>query len=201
MYQTACNMKNLLLTLSIILFACAKTLDRPQDQADLHPSYDPTMESSFYDFKMKDINGQEVDFSEFKGKKLLLVNVASKCGYTKQYAQLQELHETFGDKVLVLGFPANNFGGQEPGTNAEIKEFCSTEFGVTFPMFEKISVKGFDKHPLYRWLSDASQNGWNDEEPSWNFCKYFINEKGELLKFFSSAVTPLDEEIIRLIEA
>ncbi|TDQ18713.1 glutathione peroxidase [Algoriphagus boseongensis] len=194
-------MKTLLVIFSIVLFACGKTLERPKDLANFHPSYDQTMESSFYNFKMKDINGKEVDFSSFKGKKLLLVNVASKCGYTKQYAQLQELNETYGDKVVILGFPANNFGGQEPGSNEEIKAFCDTEFGVTFPMFEKISVKGFDKHPLYRWLSDASQNGWNNEEPSWNFCKYFINEKGELVKFFPSAVNPLDEEILKLIEA
>jgi len=159
------------------------------------------MESTFYNFKMKDINGKEVDFATFKGKKLLLVNVASQCGYTKQYAQLQQLHETYGDKIVVLGFPANNFGGQEPGSNEEIKAFCEAEFGVTFPMFEKISVKGVDKHPLYRWLSDASQNGWNNQEPSWNFCKYFVNEKGELVKFFPSSVTPLDEQILELIGA
>jgi glutathione peroxidase len=194
-------MKTLLLILSITFFACGKTLDRPSDQAALHPSFDQTMESSFYDFKLKDINGKEVSFSEFKGKKLLLVNVASKCGYTNQYAQLQELYATHGDKIQILGFPANNFGGQEPGSNEEIKAFCDVEFGVTFPMFEKISVKGFDKHPLYRWLSDASQNGWNNEEPSWNFCKYFVNEKGELVKFFPSSVAPLDEEILKLIGA
>lgn len=194
-------MKIILITLSVVLFACGKTLQRPADASAFHPSYNQTMESSFYNFKMKDINGKEVDFSSFKGKKLLLVNVASKCGYTKQYAQLQELYAKHGDKIVILGFPANNFGGQEPGSNEEIKEFCSTEYGVTFPMFEKISVKGFDKHPLYRWLSDAKMNGWNNEEPSWNFCKYFINEKGELVKFFSSSVTPLDEQILKLISA
>jgi glutathione peroxidase len=194
-------MKTILLTLSVILFACGKTLQRPTDLSSFHPSYDQTMESTFYNFKMKDINGKEIDFASFKGKKLLLVNVASKCGYTKQYAQLQELYANHGDKIVVLGFPANNFGGQEPGSNEEIKDFCSTEYGVTFPMFEKVSVKGFDKHPLYRWLSDSKQNGWNNEEPSWNFCKYFINEKGELLKFFPSSVTPLDEQILKLIEA
>jgi glutathione peroxidase len=194
-------MKTLLTLISTILLACGTSLDRPTDLAEFHPSYDETMESSFYDFKMKDINGKEIDFSEFKGKKLLLVNVASKCGYTKQYAQLQELYATYGDEIIVLGFPANNFGGQEPGSNEEIKEFCSTEYGVTFPMFEKISVAGFDKHPLYRWLSDASKNGWNNEEPKWNFCKYFINEKGELVKFFPSSVTPLDEEILKLVNA
>lgn len=194
-------MKTLLFILSITFFACGQTLERPADQSEFHPSFDQTMESSFYDFKLKDINGKEVDFAEFKGKKLLLVNVASKCGYTKQYAQLQELYAEHGDKIVILGFPTNNFGGQEPGSNEEIAAFCDAEFGVTFPMFEKISVKGFDKHPLYRWLSDASQNGWNNEEPSWNFCKYFVNEKGELVKFFPSSVAPLDEEILNLIGA
>ena len=158
------------------------------------------MESSFYDFKMKDLDGKEVDFSQYKGKKVMIVNVASKCGYTKQYAALQELNEKYGDKIVVLAFPANNFGGQEPGSNEEIKEFCTANYGVTFPVFEKVSVKGFDKHPLYRWLSDPKMNGWNDEEPSWNFCKYILDEKGELLKFLPSSVTPLDEEILSLIE-
>jgi glutathione peroxidase len=194
-------MKTTLLFISMLLLACGQTLERPSNQSDFHQAYNPTMESSFYEFKMKDINGKDVAFSDFKGKKLLIVNVASKCGYTKQYEQLQELYAEHGDKIMILGFPANNFGGQEPGSNEEIKDFCESKFGVTFPMFEKISVKGFDKHPLYRWLSDASQNGWNNEEPSWNFCKYFINEKGELVKFFPSSVNPLDEEILKLIEA
>jgi glutathione peroxidase len=194
-------MKTILLLFSILIFACGKTLERPSDITKLHPSYNQTMESSFYDFKVKDIDGKEVDLSQYKGKKLLIVNVASKCGYTKQYAQLQELYAEHGDKITILGFPANNFGGQEPGSNEEIKDFCESKFGVTFPMFEKVSVKGFDKHPLYRWLTDAAQNGWNNEEPSWNFCKYFINEKGELVKFFPSSVNPLDEQILKLIEA
>ncbi|WP_435520616.1 glutathione peroxidase [Algoriphagus limi] len=159
------------------------------------------MESEFYNFKMKDLDGNEVDFNQFKGKKVLIVNVASKCGYTPQYAALQELHENYGDKIQILAFPANNFGGQEPGSNEEIKEFCTANYGVTFPVFEKISVKGFDKHPLYRWLSDEKLNGWNSQEPTWNFCKYYINENGELMKFFPSAVAPLDEEILALVEA
>ncbi len=159
------------------------------------------MESSFYDFKLKNIDGKEVDFSQYKGKKVLIVNVASKCGYTPQYESLQELHENFGDKIAILAFPANNFGGQEPGSNEEIKEFCTTNYGVSFPVFEKISVKGFDKHPLYRWLSDEKLNGWNNQEPTWNFCKYYINDQGELMKFFPSSVNPLDEEIISLVEA
>lgn len=156
---------------------------------------------NFYDFTLNDIDGNPVDFSAYKGKKLLIVNVASKCGYTPQYAELQELYEAYKDQITILAFPANNFGGQEPGTNEDIKTFCSENYGVTFPMFEKISVKGVDKHPLYRWLSDKNLNGWNNTEPSWNFCKYFINEKGELVKFFPSSVKPMDEEIIALIKA
>ncbi|SHM90978.1 glutathione peroxidase [Cyclobacterium lianum] len=155
----------------------------------------------FYEFTMNDIDGNPVDFSSFKGKKLLIVNVASKCGYTPQYAALQELYETYKDQITILAFPANNFGGQEPGSNEDIKSFCTENYGVTFPIFEKISVKGVDKHPLYRWLSDKSMNGWNNTEPSWNFCKYFVSEKGELIKFFPSSVKPMDEEIIALIKS
>lgn len=162
---------------------------------------DMLMEKSFYDFKMPDIDGHEVDFNQFKGKKVLLVNVASKCGYTPQYEGLQELNEKYGDKLVILGFPANNFGGQEPGTEEDIKAFCTENYGVTFKMFEKISVKGVDKHPLYRWLSDKDLNGWNDKEPTWNFCKYLIDEEGKLVKFFPSAVKPLDDELVDLINA
>lgn len=195
-------MKNLFIVLSVfILFSCQKPVERPkilEASLALNPT---TMESSFYDFEMKDLEGNSVDFSSLKGKKILVVNVASKCGYTPQYEGLQELYENFGDKVTIIAFPANNFGGQEPGSNEEIKEFCSANYGVTFPVFEKISVKGFDKHPIYRWLSDPEQNGWNSEEPSWNFCKYLLDEKGELLKYYPSSVTPLDEDIIKLIES
>ncbi|MFC3414406.1 glutathione peroxidase [Algoriphagus hitonicola] len=190
--------------LAILLFstsiACGKTLERPEKlNADFLKQNEQMMDSKFYDFKLKDIDGKEVDFSQFKGKKVLLVNVASECGFTPQYEALQELHENYGDKIAILAFPANNFGGQEPGSNEEIKEFCTSNFGVTFPVFEKISVKGFDKHPLYRWLSDEKENGWNNQEPSWNFCKYYVNENGELEKFFPSSVTPLDEAILSLI--
>jgi glutathione peroxidase len=147
-------MKNLLLLTSLIFFACQQPASRPETLLASNSNPENIMENTFYDFKMKDINGNEVDFNTFKGKKIMIVNVASKCGYTKQYEALQELYATHGDDIVILGFPANNFGGQEPGTNEEIKEFCDSKFGVTFPMFEKISVKGFDKHPLYRWLSD-----------------------------------------------
>jgi glutathione peroxidase len=193
-------MKKMILLLAAIGIACTASIQK-QNPETITTLDQLIMEKSIYDFKMKDINGQDVDFSQFKGKKLLLVNVASKCGYTPQYEDLQKLHEQYGEKVTIIGFPANNFGGQEPGTNEEIKEFCSTKFGVTFKMMDKVSVKGADKAPLYRWLSDKDMNGWNDKEPSWNFCKYFINEKGELVKFFPSSVKPMDKDILALIEA
>ena len=152
--------------------------------------------SAFYGFKMKSLSGEMIDFASFKGKKVLLVNVASKCGYTPQYEDLQKLHEQYGDKLVVLGFPANNFASQEPGTEEEIGAFCKKNYGVTFQLFSKISVKGDDQAPLYKWLSDKSQNGWNDQTPSWNFCKYLVNEKGELIKYFSAGVKPMGEEIL-----
>lgn len=163
----------------------------------LEPAAD--IPESFYEFRMPSIDGSMVDFGTFKGKKVLLVNVASKCGFTPQYEDLQKLHELYGNKIVVLGFPANNFGKQEPGTNEEIALFCSENYGVTFQMFEKISVKGDDMAPLYQWLSKKEYNGWNNEEPSWNFCKYLVNEKGELVAFYPSKVKPLSEEIISKI--
>ena len=155
---------------------------------------------SIYDFKMKAIDGSIIDFSTYKGKKLLIVNVASKCGYTPQYEDLQKLHELYGNKVTILGFPANNFGKQETGTNDEIALFCSENYGVTFQMFEKISVKDDDMDPLYHWLSEEKYNGWNNEAPSWNFCKYLVNEKGELVAFYPSKVEPLSDDIIAKIK-
>lgn len=145
---------------------------------------------SFYDFELKSIEGKNIDLSVYKGKKVLLVNVASRCGYTSQYEDLQNLHEQFESKVVILGVPANNFGGQEPGSNDDIAEFCQANYGVTFQMLEKISVVGKDRHPLYQWLEEQSGSA-----PNWNFCKYLLNEKGEVMGFFPSAVNPLDEQI------
>jgi glutathione peroxidase len=155
---------------------------------------------SFYDFKMIAIDGKSIDFSVYKGKKILIVNVASKCGYTPQYKELEELYKKYKDKLVILGFPANNFAFQEPGNNKEIADFCEKNYGVTFQLFEKISVKGKDQDALYHWLSHKSENGWNDDAPSWNFCKYLINEKGELVKFYKSSVNPLSDEIVKEIE-
>jgi len=145
--------------------------------------------SSLYDFKLKAIDGQTIDFAQYKGKNVLIVNTASQCGYTPQYEDLQKLHEAFGNNVVILGFPANNFGGQEPGTNGEIASFCKINYGVTFQMFEKISVKGADQHPLYGWLKEKT-----GQEPSWNFCKYLIKADGTV-KFFKSSVNPMSKEI------
>ncbi|MFM7857228.1 MAG: glutathione peroxidase [Flammeovirgaceae bacterium] len=131
-----------------------------------------------------------MDFSKYKGKTLLIVNVASKCGYTPQYTDLQKLHELYGNKVTILGFPADNFGHQEPGTNAEIGEFCKKNYGVTFQMFEKISVKGDDQHDLYKWLKEKT-----GQEPTWNFCKYLVKADGSV-KFFASKVKPMDDAIL-----
>lgn len=151
---------------------------------------------SFCDFKLKSIEGKEIDFSVYKGKKILIVNTASECGYTPQYNELQELHEKYGNKITVLGFPSNNFGGQEPGGNTEIANFCQKNFGVTFQLFEKSDVIGSNQNILYQWLTRKEQNGWNDEVPTWNFCKYLISEKGELIKFYSAAVNPMGTEIL-----
>ncbi len=157
-------------------------------------------QQSFYDFKVKDIDGNDFDLSTLKGKKVLVVNTASKCGLTPQYEQLQDLYEKYGDKdFTIIGFPANNFMKQEPGTNEEIAEFCEKNYGVTFQMMEKISVKGDDINPLYVWLTSKSQNGVLDSEVSWNFQKYLIDENGKLVKMIAPKVKPDDEQIVSWI--
>jgi glutathione peroxidase len=175
-----------------VMTACAQPVEKPANIQTPPPV-------SFYSFKMKDIDGNEIDFSRYKGKKLLLVNVASECGNTPQYSDLEKLHEQYGDKVVVLGFPANNFGSQEPGSNKDIKEFCQKKYDVKFQMFEKISVKGDDKAPLYQWLSDKSKNGWNEKEPNWNFAKYLIDENGQLVAFFPAKTNPMSDDILSRI--
>lgn len=151
---------------------------------------------SFYDLKLRSIEGKEIDFSQFMGKKVLIVNTASECGYTPQFDELEHLHESHKDKVIVLGFPSNNFGAQEPGSNEEIGAFCRKNFGVTFQLFEKSDVIGKDQNPLYQWLTHKELNGWNDEKPNWNFWKFLVSENGELLKLYSAAVNPMSSEIL-----
>jgi len=156
---------------------------------------------TLYDFKVNSIDGTSFDLSSLKGKKVLVVNTASKCGLTPQYTTLQKLYDTYKNRnFVIIGFPANNFLGQEPGTNAEIKEFCTINHGVTFPMMSKISVKGDDIDPLYRWLTSKSLNGVLDADVQWNFQKFMIDEQGKLVGFASPRDKPDSEKIINWIE-
>lgn len=150
---------------------------------------------SIYDFKVSSLEGGNIDFASFKGKKILIVNTASKCGLTPQYAELEQLHNLYGDKVVLIGFPANNFLFQEPGSNQDIKEFCTKNYGVSFLMAEKISVKGKDMHPLYIWLTQKRYNHFSDNDVQWNFQKYLIDENGKLIAVFSPKTLPLSPEI------
>jgi glutathione peroxidase len=156
----------------------------------------------FHDFTVTTIDGEEFPLARLKGKKVLVVNVASRCGLTPQYAQLQELHERYGrdGKLVIIAFPANNFGQQEPGTNEEIRAFCTSRYGVTFPVMAKISVKGDDMAPLYRWLTRASENGKRDVEVSWNFQKFLVDEEGNWVDSVEPRVLPSDERIVAWIE-
>jgi glutathione peroxidase len=156
---------------------------------------------NIYQFKVLDLSGKMFDFATLKGKKILIVNTASKCGYTKQYEQLEALYKEYkGKNFVIVGFPANNFGEQEPGTNTEIATFCKLNYGVTFPMMSKISVKGTDINSVYQFLTQKSKNGLKDSEVKWNFQKYLINEKGELVDFYLSAVKPKDDKIVNWVK-
>jgi len=156
--------------------------------------------TSFYDLETVTLSGDTIRFDQFKGQKVLLVNTASKCGFTPQYAELEELHAKYGDRLQVIGFPANNFMNQEPGSSEEIAAFCQRNYGVSFLMSDKVSVKGNDMHPVFQWLSDKDKNGWNTKSPTWNFQKYLVDEKGELKAVFAPNVKPLDAKIVSMIE-
>ncbi len=157
-------------------------------------------QSNFHSFKTKTIDGKTFDMASLKGKKVLVVNTASKCGLTPQYEDLQALNEKYGgDKFVIIGFPANNFLKQEPGTNAEIRQFCTENFQVTFPMMQKISVKGDDIDPIYKWLTTKALNGKMDADVSWNFQKFMIDEKGNLVDMASPRTKPMDDQIVKWI--
>lgn len=163
-----------LVLLVYVIYAYAK----PKKQIENQPSiYDSA-------FAINDLNGNPIDLKKFKGKKILFVNVASECGFTPQYADLQKLHETYSDQVTVIGLPCNQFGKQEPGTPEEIHEFCSVNFGVTFLLTEKIEVKGDNQHPLYQWLTDEKKNGLKNSSVKWNFQKYLLDENGHLIDVY-----------------
>lgn len=156
---------------------------------------------NIYQFKVEDLSGKMFDFAALKGKKILVVNTASKCGYTPQYKDLEALYKKYKNQnFVIVGFPANNFGQQEPGTNKEIATFCELNYGVSFPMMSKISVKGQDMHPIYQFLTQKTKNGLKDSEVEWNFQKYLINEKGELEKVLLSDVKPGGDEIVNWIK-
>ncbi len=158
-----------------------------------------TKDSTVYDFTPTNIDGKAFDLSQFKGKKILIVNTASECGYTYQYEDLEKLYEKYKDQLVLIGFPENNFGHQEPGTNAEIKEFCSKKYSVTFPMMSKVSVKGDDIDPLFKWLTEQTNPDFTGDI-KWNFEKFLIDENGKLIHRFHSKSKPFSEEIVNAIE-
>ncbi|HUX56292.1 MAG TPA: glutathione peroxidase [Bacteroidales bacterium] len=157
--------------------------------------------SAFYDFNVKTLEGGDFDFSTLKGKKVMVVNTASKCGFTPQYKDLEEVYEQYQGDLVIIGFPANNFMNQEPGSAADIRKFCTENYGVTFPMMEKISVKGKDMHPLYKWLTSKDENGVMDSEVKWNFQKYLIDENGKLVDVIYSKDKPSSEKVIAWISS
>jgi glutathione peroxidase len=153
-------------------------------------------QSGFYNFNVKTLEGGDFSFASLKGKKVMIVNTASKCGFTPQYKDLEDLYEQSGGKLVIIGFPANNFANQEPGSASEIREFCTKNYGVTFPMMEKISVKGDDMHPLYKWLTSKDKNGVMDSEVKWNFQKYLIDENGKLVDVIYSREKPGSDKVL-----
>lgn len=169
-----------------LLFLFNMMIISPQDAA---------IPKTIYDFKVAALTGGTIDFSAYKGKKILIVNTASKCGYTPQYEGLEKLYKANKDKLVIIGFPANNFGGQEPGSNENIADFCQKNYGVSFPMAAKISVKGKEMAPIYQWLTNKAHNGYEDSDVKWNFQKYLIDEQGQLIGVFDSKVKPDGEEI------
>ena len=180
-YKNKIKMKNIitsLLLLSNVLIASAQ---------------------SIYDSKINTIDGINIDFNDFKGKYILFVNVASKCGFTKQYAQLEELYQAYKNDLVVIGLPCNQFGGQEPGDAEQIKNFCTENFGVSFIITEKITAKGPDLHPIYAWLTDKKLNGKINSTVKWNFQKYLLNKEGKLLDYFNSSTSPMSSKITSLL--
>ncbi len=155
---------------------------------------------SIHTFKVKSIEGGTIDFSKFKGKKILVVNTASKCGFTPQYEALEKVYEQYKDKLVIVGFPANNFGAQEPGSDGEIQEFCKARFGVKFPLASKVSVKGDDTAPIYKWLTSKTENGVLDATIKWNFNKFLLDENGKMIAYFDSKVVPDSEEILKYLK-
>ncbi len=190
--------------ITILAFA-ASCQQQPEEKIQLASETDLTSEKekmkTLHDYQSQTLGGENYDFSQLKGKRVLVVNTASECGYTSQYSQLQELYETYGgENFQIIGFPSNDFGGQEPGSNDEIAQFCQQNYGVSFPMMAKTPVKGSGQHPLYKWLTSKNMNGKEDVEVQWNFNKFLVNENGEWMAYYPSGTSPLDEKIIAFAE-
>jgi glutathione peroxidase len=188
-------MKRISLFIAVLILSSCQ--NQAQNNIKAMETQKPAQTQTIYQFKVTDLYGKEFDFSTLKGKKLLIVNTASECGLTPQYKELEAIYSKYKDKnFVIVGFPANNFGSQEPGSNEQIAKFCKMNYGVTFPMMSKISVKGKDIHEVYKFLTQKDKNGLQDSQVEWNFQKYLINEKGELIKVLSPRVLPTDSEIV-----
>ena len=189
--------KGLLILVVVLCLFSLKNQSQQKNSTILNSNEKVMSKQNIYQFKVTDLNGKTFDFSTLKGKKVLIVNTASKCGYTPQYKELEEIYKKYNSKnFVIIGFPANNFGAQEPGTDKEIQSFCQLNYGVTFPMMSKVSVKGSDMCEIYKFLTQKDKNGLQDSEVKWNFQKYLINEKGELEKILLSGVKPTDASIV-----
>ncbi len=189
-----------LITLSILTISCVfieseekELLNNQNDNKEMSKS------ESIYNIKVNKLDGTSLDLKEFKGRKMLFVNVASKCGYTPQYAELQELYDDYSEKLEIFGVPCNQFGGQEPGSDAEIAQFCKKNYGVTFTMLEKVDVKGSSQHPLYSWLTTKEKNGVMDATVRWNFHKFLVDEEGALINMYNSRTNPVGTEMLEAI--
>jgi len=187
-------------TIGLLLTSCSSQSQNTSDKTTAENTMTNTS-TSFYDLSVLALNETDtLKMADFKGKKVLLVNVASKCGYTPQYTDLQKLHEQYGDKVQIIGLPCNQFLGQEPGGKEDIAQFCSVNYGVTFPLSSKIKVKGGDQDPIYQWLTKKELNGVDDYKVGWNFNKFLIDENGKLIGHYESSVKPLDPDLVAAIE-
>jgi glutathione peroxidase len=194
-------MKKIILLLVVFVFLSCKNQAQNQASTAVTSKTETMEKQNIYQFKVQDLEGKEFDFATLKGKKVLVVNTASKCGLTPQYKDLESIYEKYKNQnFVIVGFPANNFMSQEPGTNEEIGAFCQKNYGVTFPMMSKVSVKGNDMCEVYKFLTQKSKNGLQDSDVEWNFQKYLINDKGELDKVVSPRVLPTDNEIVSWIE-
>jgi len=197
-------MKQIIISLCLVMFLVAGCKKEKSESADAKESVTNNMEQAsenIYQYQVTDLYGESFDFSNLKGKKVMVVNTASECGLTPQYEDLQKLYDTYKDKnFVIVGFPANNFGGQEPGSDAQIATFCKENYGVTFPMMSKISVKGGDMHEVYHFLTEKQKNGLQDSEVAWNFQKYLLDEQGELVMVVPPKTLPTDPSIVDWIE-